>query len=577
MDKKNIIIALFMLLLGGAFGWFFAQKQSEVTTATTGGSVGGSTTYTCAMHPQIRQNEPGICPICEMDLTPLKDTNDDNPYVLQMTENAVKLAGIQTVTVGEGSTAAGKTLRLSGKIQADERRAAGQTAHVSGRIERLYVTFTGERVGKGQKLADIYAPELITAQRELLEAIKLKDISPGLAEAARNKLRLLKINDQTITDIEASGKVREIFTVYADEVGIVTERRVSVGDYVRTGQTMFNLVNLKRLWVLFDAYEEDLAQVNIGDKVRFSTPALPGDTFNVNINFIDPVLNSATRTASLRGEIINRGQKLKPGMLVTGSLRNTNKAEKSALTVPKSAVLWTGKRSVVYTQIPDAEVPTYEFKEIEIGESRGDNYLILSGLEPGDAVVTYGAFTLDAAAQLSNRASMMNRNIGVKRPAAAGQRPDYTAETPAAFQQQMSANLQAYFDLKNALVDTDGTQAQTAAADFVTVLTKTDMSLLKGEAHEYWMQQQNALRDHAQNIAAVTDTEAQRKQFSFLSLALINAAEAFGTAEETVYVQHCPMALGNTGADWLAETDKVLNPYFGDKMLKCGVVKRTIE
>ena len=174
--------------------------------------------WICSMHPQIRQNEPGLCPICEMDLIPAGSNESDDPLVLQMTEEAIQLANIETTVVGQTSPTTGvatKTIQLSGKVQADERLASSQVAQVPGRIEKLYVTFTGEPVKKGQKLADIYSPDLITAQRELLEALKIQSVTPGLLEAARNKLRFWKIKTSTIQSIETSGKIQETFPLYA--------------------------------------------------------------------------------------------------------------------------------------------------------------------------------------------------------------------------------------------------------------------------------------------------------------------------------------------------------------------------
>ena len=216
---KIILISFIAALIGLAAGYVIFGNQKSATETHDHGAMavpiaGEPEIWTCSMHPQIRQNEPGICPICEMDLIPLEPNTSNDPLVLQMTEAAVKLSDIQTMTIGKSTTATGKTIRLSGKIQADERRAATQVAHVPGRIEQLFVSFSGEQVVKGQKLATIYSPELITAQRELLEALKLADISPGLVEAARNKLRFLKIGKATIDGIEARGEIQETFHLF---------------------------------------------------------------------------------------------------------------------------------------------------------------------------------------------------------------------------------------------------------------------------------------------------------------------------------------------------------------------------
>ena len=207
---KLIITAIIAIAIGLGAGYLiFGNKPSTPTPSDVHQHSGEAKLtsseeqiWTCSMHPQIQQNEPGDCPLCGMDLIPLEENSSSDPLVLEMTNAAVKLANIQTTIVGEEVGQSGKTIRLSGKVQTDERLASSQVAHVPGRIEKLYVTFTGEQVSKGQKLADIYSPDLITAQRELLEALKLQSLNPNLVEAARNKLRFWKISNNVITDIE---------------------------------------------------------------------------------------------------------------------------------------------------------------------------------------------------------------------------------------------------------------------------------------------------------------------------------------------------------------------------------------
>lgn len=585
INKKNIGIIALALLTGLGIGYlvFGGSAAAEAGKNHHQHSMEGEAMpmsnaeeiWTCSMHPQIRQPEPGDCAICGMDLILLEENTSDDPLVLQMTQSAAKLANIQTTTVGTSTTETGATMRLSGKVQADERRASSQVAHVSGRIEKLYVTFTGEQVNKGQKLAEIYSPDLISAQQELLEALKLQDLNPDLVEAARNKLRYLKINNTTIQTIEEKGTIQENFTLYADATGVVSDRKVSVGDYVKKGEPLFDLINLSKVWVLFDAYEEVLGQIKKSDKIEFTTPSIPDKTFTTTITFIDPIIDPQTRVASLRTEVNNSRRLLKPEMLVYGTLQN--KAQKGeALTVPKSAVLWTGKRSVVYVKVPDTEIPSYQFREVELGEGTGNGYSIISGLEAGEEVVTNGNFTIDAAAQLNNQASMMNRNVTLKKEADTTI-PNFQEETPTAFKQQLNDLTHEYLELKNAFVATDAEKAKSAAKKLAAPLEKIDMQLLKGDAHIYWMEQLEALQAHGQKITELDDVEAQREQFGFFSSALINAVEAFGTEGKTLYVQHCPMAFDNAGADWLAVEEAIQNPYFGDKMMRCGLVKKTIE
>ncbi len=222
MKYPNIILlAAITALAGLGAGYLIFGKQgvTEENAAQGVATPQQEQIWTCAMHPQIRKNAPGKCPICGMTLIPLAEAVSEHPIALEMTDEAVKLANIETVEVGAGNQATAKTTLLTGKIQADEREVASQVAHVPGRIEQLFVTFTGERVRTGQPLASIYSPELVSAQRELIEAMKWKDTQPQLLAAARDKLRYWKIPDATIAQIEASGNIQPTLTVSAEYDG----------------------------------------------------------------------------------------------------------------------------------------------------------------------------------------------------------------------------------------------------------------------------------------------------------------------------------------------------------------------
>ncbi|GAB5551758.1 MAG: hypothetical protein Sapg2KO_13490 [Saprospiraceae bacterium] len=577
---KTILIIAAALLVGWLVGHYFSAKAlpesaTEEDHNHQAGMPASEEIWTCSMHPQIRQNEAGACAICGMDLIPLTANTSNDPLVLEMTPAAVKLANIQTTIVGNTAHSVGKTFRLSGKVQADERLASSQVAHIPGRIEKLFVSFTGEKVTKGQKIAEIYSPELITAQGELLEALKLEKLNPKLLEAARSKLRYWKIKESIIKKIEEESVVQEVFPIYADASGVVTRRRVAVGDHLMQGESLFDLVNLQRVWVLFDAYESDLASINLGDRIEFTAAALPQRKFSAKVTFIDPVIDPKTRVAALRTEVRNPNGILKPEMLVYGTLNKPAK-NKEQLTIPKSAVLWTGTRSVVYEKIQATAVPSFRFKVIELGEAMGDQYQVISGLESGQEIVTHGNFAIDAAAQLNNQASMMNQDIGIKGVVEVEQLPDYTTELPEAFERKLMAVLETYLLLKESFVSTDSIEAARRASEFQSALKNVPQNLLKGEAQDYWMEQEAALVAHAEKITELAEVADQRLEFGFLSQVMIRILKVFGVAENTYYIQYCPMAFDNEGADWISAQKEIRNPYFGDLMLKCGTVEGII-
>lgn len=571
---KKYIIYIAILLTGLALGSLIFGNSSKDSTISEKNPSESKTEeiWTCSMHPQIRQPEAGDCPICGMDLIPLEANNNSNPLVFEMTADAVKIANIQTTVVGSGSINT-KGLKLSGKIKADETNSASIVSHISGRIEKLFISYTGEKVSKGQKIASIYSPKLITAQKELLEANKVKNVNPKLYEATVNKLKFWKITEEQIESIITSKEVIESFNIYAGFSGIVLNKKVSVGDYLNEGEVLFDIQNLNQLWAIFDVYESDLGGIKTGSKISFTTPAIPNKIFTSSIVFIDPVINPATRTATIRTTINNQNQLLKPEMFLEGTINNTSSNNVSIL-VPKSAVLWTGERSVVYVKLPDLPTPSFEFREVTIGESNGTNYTILDGINNGDEVVTNGAFVIDASAQLNNQSSMMNRNLLANKSDGL---PDYTSATPIEFKKQLKSVLENYLSIKNSLVSSNSKESTKNSKLLIESLNKVDMKLVKGESHVFWMAQMKAITENTNGIIEATDISEQRNLFSSLSNTIISTTKSFGVKKDTFYVQFCPMAGNDKGAYWLSKESKIKNPYFGDEMLTCGSVKETID
>lgn len=410
--KSNYLKYGLILVAGLFLGWAIFGGSPTGHNETTEHVHEDATeqVWTCAMHPQIKMDKPGKCPICGMDLIPLKTTGGSDeaidPDAIQMSPEAVALANIQTTIVSRENPV--KDLRLYGTIQADERLSQSQTSHVSGRIEKLFLNFTGESVRQGQIIATIYSPELLSAQQELLEAAKMVSLQPALLQAAREKLRLWKLSDDQISAIEKSGAVSPLVDIKANTGGIVVSKKVSQGDYINQGSVLFEIANLSQVWAMFDAYEVDLPFLKVGDKLDYTLQALPGRSYSGRISFINPILDPVTRTAKVRVETPNPGMNLKPEMYANAIIKAPLKQYNNDIVIPKSAVLWTGKRSIVYIKQVNTKSPVFMLREIELGPYLGDSYVVLSGIEDGDIIVTNGAFSIDASAQLEGKRSMMN-------------------------------------------------------------------------------------------------------------------------------------------------------------------------
>lgn len=588
INKNTVYIALGTLIFGLFLGWMIFGDSSKEAVAEEKNEQAKNTIWTCSMHPQIRQNEPGQCPLCGMDLIPLSDEggSEDNPMEIKMSPTAMQLANVQTSIITRKKPV--KEVRINGKIKADERNVTSQSSHISGRIEKLMVSFTGESIQKGQVLAYVYSPELVTAQEELFEAQKIKTSQPGLYQAAVEKLKNWKLTENQINQILEGGVVQEQFPILADVSGIVLNKKVNLGDYIKKGQTIYEVANLSKVWVLFDVYESDISWVKIGDKVQFTVQSIPGETFNGKISFIDPVINPKTRVASARVEISNPGMRLKPEMFVLGIIESPIHNEKEALIVPKSAVMWTGERSVIYVKNTSANGVSFMMREVTLGTTLGDSYIIVEGVEEGEEIAVNGTFSIDAASQLAGKPSMMNPEGGVvisEHNHGGGKMPQNTDHSAHSKSITISSKAKgelkplfnSYFKLKDALVNDNIDNAISASKDMSTVLSKVNMGVFTGEAHNVWMKHSNTLEKELRKTGSTNEIGKMRVLFKNISDQMVMLIKTFGAIDKSVYVDYCPMANNDKGAEWLSTEKEIKNPYFGKSMLKCGEVKQEIN
>ena len=566
---KKYIIYILVLIAGLFLGYLIFNTSSEGEKGSSedhAHSAEETQMWTCSMHPQIMQPEPGDCPICGMDLIPAEAGADGlTVNEFKMTENAMSLANIQTTIVGGKNTGSGN-IQLSGKIEVNEDLTAVMPAHFDGRIERLYVNTVGDKVSMGQPVAEIYSPDLVAAQQELLTAYKIRESQPQLYNAVRKKFRNWKISDSQLDRILETGNVITSFTIYSRVNGVVTEIMVNEGSHIMDGKPILKVANLNKVWAVFDAYENQISGVKEGQEIAITLNAYPEKTYNSRISYVDPVLNKSSRTIEVRAVLDNKNDLLKPGMFVQGELENTNETNSDgSLSIPKSAVLWTGERSIVYVKTTGQE-PVFEMREVKLGSSTGDNYEILSGINAGEEIVTNGTFTVDAAAQLQGKRSMMNNNSENKEM----QTMSMEMELPADFQDGFVKALGDYFQLKDALVASESEKAQNAARTTLKSLPKND---LDGMAADHFKKVQEMLDAISRN----DNLENQRAHFVILSENMIAITSNIDSLGQTIYVQHCPMADSNKGADWLSLSSEVRNPYYGDAMLTCGEVIKELK
>ncbi len=612
------------------------------------------TVWTCSMHPQIKLPKPGKCPICLMDLIPLETGSGEelDPSQIRISKYAKELAQIQSTPVSRGFAEA--EIRMVGKIAYDERKVNYITAWVPGRLDRLYADFTGMTVNKGDHMVYMYSPELLAAQEELLQAKKAivalgktkSSILKGTAEqtlvASREKLSLYGLTGTQIQDIENTEQTTTHLTINAPIGGVVVHKNVKEGMYVKTGTQIYTIVDLSKLWIYFEAYESDLPWLRYGQTVQFTSPSFPGEKFDATISFIDPVVDPRKRTIRIRAIVENKNNLLKPDMFVSGIVKSKIdnngkvidknlagkwispmhpeivkdgpgscdvcgmalvKAEElgystktimdkdAPLLIPVTAPMITGKRAIVYVEIPNEEEPLFEGREVVLGPRAGDFYVVKSGLAEGGLVVVNGAFKIDSELQIQAKPSMMSPDGGVAPPGhnhgdggMASMKPKSEKKEIVSYKINSKAlaalipMYDAYFKIQMALADDDFDATTENYKTTLSIVNKVDMSLFEGDAHMVWMELSKAISTSTEEGTKATSIADSRNAFFTLSKAMIELENKFGHIDsKNYYLTYCPMANDNKGAHWLQTVDTVYNSFYGDMMLRCGEIQKTLN
>lgn len=588
--KKWAALAAALVIGLGAGLLLAPDGASEESAGEAEGESAEDKTWTCSMHPQIQQGEPGDCPICGMALVPAStvssDTEggDDAPpddHVF-LTKRARALAQIRTTEVlplAESDA----SRRLLGRVEPAQTRVRTVTAWTNGRIDDLAVDSDGERVRRGQTIATMYSPEIYAAHRDLLaakEQFERLSGAEGFAqrsaertiESARQKLRLLGVRDSDLSRMESADAPWTAVPVRSQFSGTVLSRLVDEGNYVQAGTPLFRVADLSKVWIEFDAYASDIPYLRVGENVTFKVESIPGETFSGEITFIDPVVDTKTRTVGVRVEVDNEDGELRPGMFVEGSVDepSVGPGEPIPLVVPASAVLFSGKRSLVYVEYSTPGGPVYAPRDVEVGARLGDVFPVIAGLERGEDVVTHGAFVIDSDLQIKGGESLMERS------ASASRTPE--VQTTPAFEEALAKIVDRYLDAQEALADDDLEKAQQSADawtnDIEAVTEKADSRQLR----EAWQGLAMVMKGDVARFTKASDIAGARDAFKDLTQSLQRVFATFGNPlEESVRLAFCPMAFDNKGAEWFQRSDTVDNAYFGSEMLGCGEIRAELE
>ncbi len=584
--------------IAGALGAGPRQdKDSNVAAATGDGRqmTAGSdhptptskTLYRCGMHPWIIQDHPGACPICHMPLAPIQggtieEMGTGGP-VVTIDPAVVQNMGVQTAAVTKGSLH--KTVRVVGTLEVPETGLYDITLKVGGYIDKLYADTTGMHIHKGEALFDLYSPELTLAEEELIAARKsvaaMTDASPeilkqtqDLMASERRKLELLDIPDSEIDAVAKQEHAPKTITIRSPAEGHLEEKMIVQGSSVQAGMKLMRIEDHRTMWLEAKVYEGQLSLVKVGQTADATLDAMPGKTFSGKITFINPHLDHMNRTTSVRIELENPDFALKPGMYA--SVQIQAQPVDDAVLVPGTAVIDTGTRQIVFVQ--EKEKGHFSPRLVTVGLSGDDDQVeVLSGLMPGERVVTSGQFLMDVESRsLEATQKFLSQSAATTTSLPSATIMATTPETVPAIAAARATNGESDAVVKSYLIVASYLQqdhADNKPADVAGLLQAS------GDLAEHAAMPENrslakALRDAIAPMGGQS-LDAQHKAFENVGGALIaliaKDPPSTGIAP-TLYIVHCPME----NADWLQTAPAVNNPFL-PSMRTCGSVTQTLQ
>ncbi len=599
MSTKRLLVFLAWiaaaLLVGATLGPSVHAGLRKVWSSLSGSKPGQATAgvhyYTCGMHPWVIEPHPGNCPICGMKLVPLDPAKFSGEVTIspEVSQNI----GVRVEKVSQGS--AGGSIRTVGTVTYDETRLVDVNLKVSGWIEKLYVNYLGKPVKRGQRLFDLYSPDLYAAEEEYLLAYRASRRSgPGegksvaavrgdLLQAARTKLALFDISDKQIAALEARGAPSKTMTIVSPESGVVIEKQAFEGMKVTPGTTAYRIADLSHVWVMATVYEYQSQQIKVGQQATMTLTYLPGETFSGKVVYIYPYLDQRTRQINVRIDFANPKLTLKPGMYATVVFQGTKTANR--VLVSRSAVIDTGERQVAFVALGHGR---FEPRNVHMGAETGDGKVqILDGLKPGELVVTSGQFLIDSEARMREALAKMMKGNPVGE-ATAAQAPGPAAQPatvalPKAADAALGAALDSYLAIGKALAnDTDRNIGVPARKLAETVDALVGMTI--PNRPRFWQEhgEATAVKDKALALAAAPTIAEARHAFAALSADFSKLVQATGVpASYRAKLQdaHCPMYPegDKNGSVWIQAVGPIRNPYFGKAMPTCSDWQRPLS
>lgn len=527
--------------------------------------------YQCPMDPQVTSQDPKAkCTVCGMRLGPVYEektgTDSASAGTLKLSSATASVIGAETAVVKRGILK--RTLRVAGFIAEDETKRRVLSARVPGRIEKLYVNQIGIEVAKDKPLAEIYSPDVLTAQRLYLENLRIQQKGIGAVThselaTSREKLLAYGLEESDIARLEATGEPKKLLEILAPFDGTVIARQAFEGQYVEVNDHLFDIGDFSQLWFIFDAYEQDLPLLKINQKVEVTLTSLPNETVTAPITFIDPNLDSVTRTAKVRVVLPNPQRRILNRQTAAGVV-SVESGE--VLLLPRSAVLYTRSKPVVYVELDGGH---YQLREVTLGTAGDECYEVLHGVEEEERVVSQAALLLDSQAQIVN--------VGFSAAAvhSADSMPEHGHEkqggnpVPAKISKELPAALKGIL-LPPAFIESVLKITEDLAADKLDDYNKhlpdvqKEFKLLPEEVRKH-------LHPFAEKLKTGKTLKEVRTPFEPFSNAVADIVRSQEKNKRQAFLCQCPMSPVLGTARWIQRQHKtLLNPFFGSEMLHCG-------
>lgn len=557
---KKLLLIILPLAIAIPTTWFIARRVPSEPSASAESATRKLLYYQSAMHPWIKSDKPGRCTICGMELTPVYEGESGfdaagGGDVVPLSQTSIRALNVATVPASK--TPLERSLTVAGVIDDNATRHRVLSAYVPGRITKLYVNYIGAEVKEGEPLAEFYSPVLLQAEREY------RALSGELRKATALRLLQMGLTQQQIEQLPQKSPDSLTSQILAPIGGTVVSQNVYEGQYVQEGERLFEIADFATMWFQFNAYEQDLPWIRIGQRVDVTTPALPGRIFTGEVAFIDPNFDVQTRSTKVRVELDNplvEGRRLLSHRLYADGVVHLDAPE--VLTVPRSAVIQTGREAAAYV---DAGGGAYVRRELQLGR-RGDKLVeVLSGLNPGDPVVVSGNLLIDGQAE-------MNRSFAAPAAAEAAPAsalPELSTEQSSAVQELAALAVK----LSRALSADDLAAFNRDAALSHSVIPSMSKTF---DSNSEW---QTVIRPvdtsgHLREAASLPEARRAFQSFNAAVVPLLQTAQKAGEGLD-VRVFQCPMTKAAFDgaperAEWIQSEASAQNPYFGAAMLDCG-------